>query len=317
MIKQKLVYLLLFFMVAGFAKAQDAPYDIERFQAFLKECKLQAPTSATAATASDIINGYSSDNFYVVETDRIAFNQTGESMRTELRHETNWLVSDGDRTFEGRMKIVEQTCDQVTVVQIHDDANAGSGPNKPLLRIYKHLTRTPVNHLWAAVKTDDGGVNTTHMDLGLAPTDYFDWKVSIENENMVIDINGEEKVNVDVSFWTFPSYWKAGVYLQDPGEATVYFDELFRDGMIVTGLDEFSSSIRVYPNPSADLLTIEAGTDELLKATVTVFDPSGRVLREVEITERNMELQLPKDKGLYLVRIQKEDYVKTLKVLKN
>lgn len=205
----------------------DAPYDIPKFQEILAECKLQAPTSSTIATVSQIINGYSSENFYVADGDKIAFNQTGSSMRTELRHETNWEISDGDRSFHGRLKFIEQTCDQVTVVQIHDDANAGSGPNKPLLRIYKHQTKSPVNHLWAAVKTDVGGVNTTHIDLGLAPTDYFGFDVRLVGGNMIIDINGEEKANIDVSFWTFPSYWKAGVYLQDEGEATVYFDELY------------------------------------------------------------------------------------------
>ena len=46
---------------------------------------------------------------------------------------------------------------------------------------------------------------------------------------MIIDFQGEEKVNMDVSFWTYPSYWKAGVYLQDDGEATAHFDELFEE----------------------------------------------------------------------------------------
>ena len=89
------------------------------------------------------MNGYTSEFFYVADGDKIAFNQSGESMRTELRNETNWNLNDANRSLHGKINIVEQTCDQVTVVQIHDDANAGDGPNKPLLRIYKHLTRDP------------------------------------------------------------------------------------------------------------------------------------------------------------------------------
>ena len=46
---------------------------------------------------------------------------------------------------------------------------------------------------------------------------------------MIIDFEGEEKVNMDVSFWTWPSYWKAGVYLQDDGTATAHFDDLFEE----------------------------------------------------------------------------------------
>jgi len=34
---------------------------------------------------------------------------------------------------------------------------------------------------------------------------------------------------MDVSYWTWPSYWKAGVYLQDDGEATAHFDDLFEE----------------------------------------------------------------------------------------
>ena len=85
----------------------------------------------------------------------------------------------------------------------------------------------PSNHLWAAIKTDDGGVNTTHVDLGEDPGGYFNCDIRLVDGNMIIDFQGEEKVNMDVSYWTWPSYWKAGVYLQDDGEATAYFDDLF------------------------------------------------------------------------------------------
>jgi uncharacterized protein YjdB len=210
--------------------AYDAPSDIPRFQPFLAECKLQAPTSSTQA-ANDVLNdGYTHpDFFYVVNGDKILFYQSGDSKRTELRNETNWDLTEANRSLHARVDIVDQTCDQVTVLQIHDDANAGSGPNKPLLRIYKHLDKVPENHLWAAIKTDDGGSNTTHVPLGEDPGGYFNCDIRLVDGNMIIDFEGEEKVNMDVSFWTFPSYWKAGVYLQDEGEATAHFDDLFEE----------------------------------------------------------------------------------------
>ncbi|MEL6536137.1 MAG: polysaccharide lyase family 7 protein [Bacteroidota bacterium] len=214
-----------------YGQTYNAPYEIPRFQGFLGGCKLQAPTSATVATPEVLRAGYTSSNFYVVDTDKVAFNQTGDSRRTELRDETNWTVGGGDISLHGTIRVVEQTCDQVTLMQIHDDANVGNGPNKPLLRIYKHDAKSPVGHIWAAIKTDAGGVNTEHYDLGLAPDDYFEMDVRIESGNMIIDYQGEEKVNVDVSYWVFPSYWKAGVYLQDDGEATAYFDELYSTGI--------------------------------------------------------------------------------------
>lgn len=208
----------------------DAPSDIPRFQPFLADCKLQAPNSSSIAERADLNNGFTHPTyFYVVENDKILFNQNGDSRRTELRNETNWDLTQANRSLHARLNIVDQTCDQVTVLQIHDDANAGNGPNKPLLRIYKHQLKDPVNHIWAVIKTDDGGVNNDHIDLGEDPGGYFNCDIRLVDGNMIIDFNGEEKVNMDVSFWTFPSYWKAGVYLQDSGEATAHFDELFED----------------------------------------------------------------------------------------
>lgn len=243
----------------------DAPYDIPRFQDFIGGSKLQAPTSSTAASQSDLINGYSDENFYVVDNDRIAFNQSGELMRTELRHLTNWAVSDVDRSLHARLDVVDQTCDQVTLLQIHDDANAGSGPNKPLLRVYKSLTREPVNHLWAAIKVDNGGENTTHIDLGADPGGFFDCDIKLQNERMTIEIDGVLKADNDVSFWTFPSYWKAGVYLQDEGEATAYFDEL--EEMTITN----NSPIVTITSP-LNTNSFVAGANITIRAEVTDSD---------------------------------------------
>ncbi|UII31616.1 polysaccharide lyase family 7 protein [Fulvivirga ulvae] len=296
----------------------NAPYEIPRFQPFLAGSKLQAPTSTTAATTEEIINGYSSDRFYVAEDDKIAFNQSGASMRTELRHETNWVLSEGDRSLHGRLKFVEQTCDQVTVVQIHDDANAGDGPNKPLLRIYRHLTKPPESHLWAAIKTDDGGENTTHIDLGLAPPDYFDWDVHVEDGNLIIAIDGEEKANEEVAFWTFPSYWKTGVYLQNDGEATVYFDELEEGsgGEVVSIEDDLSKDISIYPNPTDSFITIDIVNHQLLDGTLTLSDATGKVLKEFNDINKEMKLQLPEKRGLYFIIIKKEEFTKTFKVIR-
>jgi len=248
-----------------------APSDIPRFQPFIAECKLQAPTSSTLRDIDALNDGYTHpDWFYVVDGDKVRFNQSGDSRRTELRNETNWDLTQADRSLHGRIDIVEQTCDQVTVMQIHDDAGAGPGPNKPLLRIYKHNAKVPTNHLWAAIKTDDGGVNTTHIDLGEDPGGYFNCDIRLVDGRMIIDYEGEEKVNEDVSFWTYPSYWKAGVYLQDDGEATAHFDELFEeDG---TQQNRFPSISITSPTNNTNF---EPGED--ITITVDAEDSDGSV----------------------------------------
>ena len=248
-----------------------APADIPRFQPFLAECKLQAPTSSTLADIDRLNASYTHpEYFYVADGDKMLFHQSGEDKRTELRNETNWDLNDRDRSLHGRIDIVEQTCDQVTVMQIHDDANAGPGPNKPLLRIYKDNSRTPTNHLWAAIKTDDGGSNTTHVELGEDPGGFFNCDIRLVDGNMIIDYEGEERVNMDVSFWSFPSYWKAGAYLQDDGEATIYFDDLFEeDG----SQQNFFPSVRITaPTSDANFLP---GSD--ITVTADAEDSDGTI----------------------------------------
>ncbi|MEM1218429.1 MAG: polysaccharide lyase family 7 protein, partial [Bacteroidota bacterium] len=98
--------------------AYDAPSDIPKFQAFLSECKLQAPTSATLAHNSTLNNGYTHPTFfYVADGDKMLFNQSGDSQRTELRNETNWDLNDADRSLHGRFENNEQKCEQVTIKQ--------------------------------------------------------------------------------------------------------------------------------------------------------------------------------------------------------
>ncbi|MGJ8696374.1 MAG: polysaccharide lyase family 7 protein [Verrucomicrobiaceae bacterium] len=220
---------LLATMVAGpvLVSAQcTSPYTLSKFQAAIAECKLQAPTSSQAASKQELIDGYCSSWFELLDTDKMAFYQTGALMRSELRYLENWFAHTSFQAAHANVRIISQTCDQVTILQIHDDANVGPGPNKPLLRIYRHLAKTPTDHIWAAIKTDATGDNTTHVDLGPTPAGYFDCDVAINAGTMQIAINGTTLDTRDISYWTFPSYWKAGAYLQDAGEATVYFNEL-------------------------------------------------------------------------------------------
>ncbi len=260
-----------------------APSDIPRFQPFMSECKLQGPTSSTLRDKEALNDGYTHpEYFYVVDGDKVLFYQSGDSRRTELRNETNWDLTQANRSLHARLDIAQQTCEQVTVLQIHDDANEGSGPNKPLLRIYKHQTKAPANHIWAAIKTDDGGINTTHVDLGEDPGGYFNCDIRLVDGSMIIDFEGEEKVNMDVSYWTWPSYWKAGVYLQDDGEATAHFDDLFEnDG---TQQNRFPSVSITSPTSGTNF---EPGND--IPITAEAEDSDGTIAK-VEFFEGNTKL---------------------------
>ncbi len=289
------------------------PSDIPRFQPFLAECKLQAPTSSTLRDQDALNSGYAHpDWFYVVDGDKIRFNQTGDSRRTELRYEANWDLTQANRSLHGRIDIVEKTCDQVTVMQIHDDANAGDGPNKPLLRIYKHDGRIPTNHIWAAIKTDEGGANTTHVDLGEDPGGYFNCDIRLVDGRMIIDFEGEEKVDMDVSYWNWPSYWKAGVYLQDDGEATAHFDDLFEgDG----SPQNYAPSITITSPVNAENFL----PDSDITITVDAEDSDGTITR-VEFYEGGSNLLGVDDTAPYSFEwtgVAEGDYVLTATAIDN
>ena len=276
-LKLTLIVSLMLTITGVFAQPYAAPYNIPRFQAFMGGSKLQAPTSSQLASQSQLINGYTHATYFkVVDVDKVLFYQTGALNRTELRHNTNWNLNTVDRSLHASINIVTQTCNQVTVLQIHDDQAAGGGPNSPLLRIYKHQTKTPINHLWAAYKTDNTGANTSHIDLGLAPAGYFSCDVRLVSGRMIIDLDGVEKANVNVNYWTWLSYWKAGVYLQDAGEATAYFDQLFAgDGSTLNTEKSEILTTKIYPNPFKDNVNIETKSQI---QTLELYNMLGKVV---------------------------------------
>ena len=317
-LKQALIVTLMLTFSKVFGQPYNAPYEIPKFQNFIDGCKFQAPTSSTAATNTQLSNGYTSNWFYVADVDKMAFKQSGSLQRSELRHETNWDLTQADRSLHARINIVQQTvdCEQVTVLQIHDDANVGSGPNKPLLRIYKHQTKTPINHLWAAYKTDAGGVATQHIDLGLAPEGYFNCDVRLVNGRMIIDIDGIEKLDVDVSFWTFPSYWKAGVYLQNEGEATAFFDELYTgNGDVLTTVEPETEKAKIFPNPFRNNVIIK--TKSQIK-TLMLYNLLGKIVYKTTNVSDFEFFSGILQNGVYILKLTDEqDKTFTMKLIKN
>ena len=55
-------------------------------------------------------------------------------------------------------------------------------------------------------------------------------EVRVQSSQMTIAVNGEVKASRNLSFWTFPNYWKAGIYPQaHAGIAEVVFYRLDAD----------------------------------------------------------------------------------------
>lgn len=78
---------------------------------------------------------------------------------------------------------------------------------------------------------------------------------------------------------------------------------------------ELSSEVKVYPNPSTGVFAIDV--DQLEEGTVvTVYDQTGRMVIEQELTNNTTEIDLSnKAKGLYLIRVQTQTETTTHKLI--
>lgn len=232
---------------AAVADEPKVPYDLEKFRPVLDASKLQAPTSSPAMIPHGEFAGQSNEYFYLDETGQyMVFTITGDSKRSELRQLSGeWdTATPNARRLVARVKVLAPETpelEQFTFLQIHDTTNDPGSLNKPLIRITRRGDyRNTTDHLWAAIRTPDDfdqpiskdNLDTLNIDLGPRPEGFFDAEISVEDGRMVVTINGETKVDMDVSYWNgLKNYFKAGVYNQDEGTSVVYFDQLsFREG---------------------------------------------------------------------------------------
>ncbi len=215
----------------------NAPFSLDKFKNVLSVSKLQAPGShynPLYSTKYGEFKDFCNKYFYLQDNKYMAFFMCGKKHRSELRFKNEWSVADSNpHIIIARVKLFPlNEKREFTFLQIHADSNLKDKPviNKPLLRVvwYKHL-RGAKNHIWAVIRAcDEANVMCYEkIDLGEMPKGFFDIKVEVKNSKLKIWVNGNLKVDKDVSYWNkFLNYFKAGVYLQDEGCAKVLFDKL-------------------------------------------------------------------------------------------
>ncbi|MDP4644409.1 MAG: polysaccharide lyase family 7 protein [Opitutales bacterium] len=221
-----------------------APSTEAKFLNALGASKLQYPNSSTDADAAALLAGHDEVHFTLSDTDKMTFTHDTVDERSELRNLHNWHVNTTVQTAHANVAVISQAADQVTIMQIHDDANTGigTGPNKPLIRIFRDASD---GKIWAIIKNDaTGATNLPTVDLGsMALGTYFDCDITVDNGTLTVAIDSVVKVNaIDVSYWSWPSYWKAGLYLQDSGATTVRFNELTWPGAKALVDDDFADA---------------------------------------------------------------------------
>ena len=215
------------------------PYDLEKFRPVLDDSELQAPTSSPAKIPRGQFDGQDNEYFFLDDSEQyMVFTVSGEANRSELRQETpEWQTSSSvEQALSARVSIPlpeTNTLNQFTFMQIHDTAD---GLNKPLIRLTWQRNRDgKADHLWAAIRTpDDYGrpissdnLSGIQVDLGPRPLGFFDAVIAVQNNQLTVELQGQTVIDMNVSYWDgLDNYFKAGVYLQDPGRATALFDQL-------------------------------------------------------------------------------------------
>ncbi|MDA7746919.1 polysaccharide lyase family 7 protein [Psychromonas sp.] len=247
---------------------QVEPAKYPQFAEILKASKLQIsvpnakPGSKEEMAEDGNFSGIVTENFYVDQgSEALVFKMEGYKLRNELRVLENFKTND-PHTFHrltaklllvdpyGSIKNSPAKNNEMTVLQVHNKGTADDGKHgvgyipHPLLRVVWLGDRNGVkNHYWAVIKTNalDCSKKTgtpdnpeckdsyTKIDLGAAsatvPTKF---DIIVGGEKLVINVDGETKVDHSLSYWTHMlSYFKAGVYNQfKDGQSNGHFYQL-------------------------------------------------------------------------------------------
>ncbi len=199
---------------------RTAPYNLPKFQSVLNQSKLQWPQSSTEVSYGDF-QGFQADHFYLSSEGYLTFETEDSNVkRVELRQgPQEWKTSTSTlKNMVGELKCFHpETIKEYSWMQIHDNSSFdGNNINKPFVRLaWRKLHQGQEDHLWAIIRTShqaDG--SATSIDLGKRPDSFFKAEIAVQNNQLVIKIDGVEKITQDVRYWEdSQNYFKAGVYL--------------------------------------------------------------------------------------------------------
>ena len=86
---------------------------------------------------------------------------------------------------------------------------------------------------------------------------------------------------------------------------------------VITGVEEQSEiELSLYPNPTTNGVVSLAGNDLRDVSSIDVFDLQGKLVRSYS-NYNQRTIQLPKETGVYLIKLEGEFGIKTLRVLRD
>jgi hypothetical protein len=206
------------------------PFDLEKFQPVLSQCRLHTPSTSPATVSGGKFGGYQLPNrFYLGKGGKTMILRTTNHGRdrSELRHNAGWSFMDGEKRFSARLRFDKPVAlggvkSRLYLMQIY-----GTGANKGPTVLVSWAGSWEANgredSLLAYVKG-----SKTH-DLGPRPEGFFKLDVRIENGIIRIMIDGELKVEDDVSGQGYAGgnfFFKTGSYHRGIQAHAVEFESL-------------------------------------------------------------------------------------------
>jgi len=126
----------------------------------------------------------------------------------------------------------------------------------------------------------------------------FYFFAQIPNDTLVHDL--------PTTLTSLPANFTGTVIIKDtPTDSTCTF---IYPMTCTVGINELAQeSFTMYPNPAADNVFIKLNNDELLNSTITLFDITGRKVKEITAEENKTKIDLQEfNSGLYFITITKD-----------
>ena len=252
------------------------PYDYDRYKNALDNANLQQNdlTDCTGddindyCSKSDVVDageyaGYESEYFYINEaTGNLTFEMEGDSNRTELRFEENFLTDLTDTQYALSAEVmpinpvdsVSASTDgqEMTLLQVHNKGTSGDTDDSvlshPLMRIVwdgesrkdDFTGESATGAYWAIIKTNAYECSNTdgtnyledcpdsydnHYLGEFTEGEFTKFEIIVRNSELIVEVNDIETVNENIDYWSeLYSYFKAGVYNQyESGNSVVEF----------------------------------------------------------------------------------------------
>lgn len=164
------------------------------------------------------------------------FRISGDSNRAELRQMREWkpkdaIASNSTVGMRGEVDLKFPSTPsllQYTFAQIHTTGNLGN-PTKPFLRlVWMREKEGRSDGIWAVVRQSVFQNVTEWYYLTSRRDGLMSFDITMKQSGLFVSIDNKMLFSDnDVSYWNdVESYFKAGAYLQDEGEARVGFNSL-------------------------------------------------------------------------------------------